>query len=151
MIVLLHISGIILVMNNKYQTLNHAKFKIRYHIIFSTKYRKKCLKPIIEDIKSYMKLAESKQNELEIEAMGIDAVKPDHMHLMIKSTPKCKVEDIVHSLKQTSTFCAWKNHHDYLSGFYWSGKHYLWTRGYFCTSIGDVSSSTLKEYIEKQG
>ncbi len=138
-------------MDKKYQTLNHAKFKIRYHIIFSTKYRRKCLKPIINDIKNYMKLAELKQNEWQIEIMEIDSIKTDHIHIMINATPKCRIEEMIHLLKQTSTYYAWKNHHNYLSQFYWSGKHHLWTRGYFCTSIDDVSSSILKEYIEKQG
>lgn len=138
-------------MDKKYQTLNHAKFKIHYHIIFSTKYRRKCLKLIINDIKNYMKLAESKQNEWRIEIMEIDSIKTDHIHIMINATPKCRIEEMIHLLKQTSTYYAWKNHHNYLFQFYWSGKHHLWTKGYFCTSIGNVSSSTLKEYIEKQG
>jgi putative transposase len=45
----------------------------------------------------------------------------------------------------------WQKHNQYLSKFYWSGKHYLWTRGYFCTTIGDVSEKTLQAYIENQG
>lgn len=32
-----------------------------------------------------------------------------------------------------------------------TSKHNLWTRGYFCTSIGCVSETTLKHYIENQG
>ena len=30
-------------------------------------------------------------------------------------------------------------------------EHHLWTRGYFCSIIGDVSEQTLKHYIEHQG
>ena len=52
-----------------YEHFNHEKYKIKYHIIFSTKYRKKCLKDISEDIKSYMKIAESKQNKWKIEKL----------------------------------------------------------------------------------
>ena len=44
-----------------------------------------------------------------------------------------------------------QKHNQYLSKFYWSGKHYLWTRGYFVTTIGDVSEKTLQAYIENQG
>lgn len=134
-----------------YEHFNHEKYKIKYHIIFSTKYRKKCLKDISEDIKSYMKIAESKQNKWKIETMEIDLTKADHIHLMINATPTCQISDIIHKLKQISTFYAWKNHNNYLTNFYWSGKHNLWTRGYFCTSIGCVSETTLKHYIENQG
>ena len=134
-----------------YEHFNHEKYKIKYYIIFSTKYRKKCLKDISEDIKSYMKIAESKQNKWKIETMEIDLTKADHIHLMINATPSCQISGIIHNLKQISTFYAWKNHNNYLTNFYWSGKHHLWTRGYFCTTIGEVSEERIKHYVENQG
>lgn len=136
---------------SNYETCNHEKFNMRYHIIFSTKYRKKCLGQISDDIKSYMKRAESMQNKWKIEVMEIDSVKCDHIHFLIKATPTCQISEIIHKLKQVSTYDAWQNYNSYLSKFYWSGKHYLWTRGYFCTTIGDVSEKTLQAYIENQG
>lgn len=128
-----------------YEHTNHEKYKIRYHLIFSTKYRRKLLNEISNDIKSYMKLAESMQDKWKIEVMEIDKNKCDHIHLMINATPTCQISNIIHKLKQVSTYYAWKNHHDYLMNFYWSGKHYLWTRGYFCTTIGDVSEKNFKK------
>ena len=47
-----------------YEHFNHEKYKIKYHIIFSTKYRKKCLKDISEDIKSYVNYLQSKDCRL---------------------------------------------------------------------------------------
>ena len=138
-------------MKDDYEHLNHEKFKIRYHIIFSTKYRKKLLGKISEDIKSYMKLAESMQNKWKIEIMEIDCFKCDHIHFLIRATPTCTISNVIHKLKQVSTYYVWKNHFNYMSKWYWSGKHHLWTRGYFCTSIGDVNEKTLKHYIESQG
>ena len=64
-------------MKQKYKTLNHEKFKIRYHIIFSTKYRRKCLNEIKMDLLNSMKRAESLQNKWKIEVMEIDK---DHIH-----------------------------------------------------------------------
>jgi putative transposase len=61
------------------------------------------------------------------------------------------VDEIVHKLKQNSTYDMWQKHNQYLSKFYWSGKHYLWTRGYFCSSLGDISEKVAKTYIENQG
>ena len=61
------------------------------------------------------------------------------------------VPQLVHKLKQQSTYYMWKNHHNYMAYWYCSGKHYLWTRGYFCSTIGEVSEQKLKEYIENQG
>lgn len=131
---------------SSYQSLSHSKFKIRYHIIFSTKYRVKLLEPIRDDIMRYMKSAET--DDFQIEVHETDK---DHIHLLVKSTPNIRPCDIVHRLKQISTYMSWKEHHPYLSKLFWSGKHYLWTRGYFCSTIGDVSEKTLKSYIANQG
>ena len=119
-------------MKQKYKTLNHEKFKIRYHIIFSTKYRRKCLNEIRMDLLNSMKRAESLQNKWKIEVMEIDK---DHIHFLISATPTDCIYTIIHSLKQISTYDMWKLHHDWLSKFYWK-QHHLWTRGYFCTTIG---------------
>ena len=131
---------------SKYDSLKHSKYKIRYHIILSTKYRRKLLTPIKDDILSYMKTAEHK--DFTIMTQEIDK---DHIHLLIYATPNIAPFEIVHRLKQQSTYLVWKNYHDYMSKWYWSGKHYLWTRGYFCSTIGDVSEQTIKHYIENQG
>ena len=62
----------------------------------------------------------------------------DHVHFFISATPFDSVTSIVHSLKQISTYDMWRLHHDYLQRFFWK-EHLLWTRGYFCSSVGDVS------------
>lgn len=124
---------------------------MRYHIIFSTKYRKKCLGAIADDIKASMKRAEAMQDKWSIEVIEIDSQKCDHVHFLIRATPTCQISEIIHKLKQVSTYDMWQKHNPWLSKFYWCGKHYLWTRGYFCTTIGDVSEKTLQHYIENQG
>lgn len=134
-----------------YEHCNHEKFKMRYHLIFSTKYRRKCLGPILEDVKKAMKRAEAMQNKWSIEVMEIDSKLCDHIHFLIRATPTCQISEIVHKLKQISTYDMWQKHFDWLRKFYWSGKHYLWTKGYFCTTIGEVSEKTLQHYIETQG
>lgn len=133
-----------------YRSLNHQKFRISYHIIFSTKYRRKCLLPIANDIKSYM-LESSKNQNWKISYIEIDKLKPDHIHFLIEATPLCQISEVVKRLKQYSTFYTWKNFTSYMKKFYWSGKHYLWTRGYFCSSLGEVSSDRVSEYIKNQG
>lgn len=127
---------------------NRKKFKMRYHIIFSTKYRKKFLEPIINDVKNSMKRAESMQDKWSIEIMEIDTLRCDHIHFLIRATPTCQISEIIHKLKQISTYDMWQMHNRYLSKFYWSGKHYLWAKGYFCATIGDISEKTLQAYIE---
>lgn len=133
-----------------YEHYNHEKFKMRYHIIFSTKYHKKLLGPIVDDIKASMKRAEAAQNKWSIEVMDIDATKCDHIHFLIRATPTCQISEIIYKLKQISTYDMWQMHNQYLSKFYWSRKHYLWAKGYFCVTIGDIREKTLQAYIENQ-
>ncbi|MCK9577097.1 MAG: IS200/IS605 family transposase [Clostridia bacterium] len=133
---------------SRYNTLNHEKYRIQYHIIFSTKYRKKCLEPVKDDLLESMKRAESLQNKWNIETMETDK---DHIHFLINASPVCMPADIIHSLKQVSTYDMWEKNGDYMKKYYWSRKHYLWTRGYFISTIGDVSEKTVKNYIERQG
>lgn len=105
----------------------------------------------MDDIKASMKRAEAMQDKWSIEVMEIDSVKCDHIHFLIRATPTCQISEIIHKLKQVSTYDMWQKYHSYLTQFYWSGQHRLWTRGYFCTTIGDVSEKTLQSYIENQG
>jgi putative transposase len=134
----------------KYDSLSHAKFKLRYHIIFSTKYRKGLLRNKIGNkIKSYMLKCCTKDWNIEI--MEIDPKMPNHIHLLIKSTPYVSITEIIHKLKQTSTYYVWKENHNYMKSYYWTGQHHLWTKGYFCTTIGDACTETIWNYIKNQG
>lgn len=135
-------------MKQNYKYYNREKFKIYYHIIFSTKYRKKLLGPIINDVKASMERAEATQDKWSIEVMKIDIQKYDHIHFLIKATPTCQISEIIHKLKQISTYDLWQKHHNYLTKFYRSGKHYLWARGYFCTTVGDINEATLHKYLK---
>lgn len=139
-------------MKRHYDHYNNAKYKLRYHIILSVKYHKKLLLPIINDLKQSIKRAQAMSSSWKVEYMETDGQekKDHHIHLLVKTKPQIALYKIIHKIKQITTHDMWKQHHDYLSKFFWK-KHHLWTRGYFISSIGDVSEQTLKEYIENQG
>lgn len=130
-----------------YLSLNHEKYRMCYHLIFSTKYRLRLLNPIKDDLFASFRRAEAMQKLWHIRVLEADL---DHVHFLIEATPAVRIADIVHSLKQCSTYDMWRTHHDYLIRFYWR-EHALWTRGYFCATIGEVSEQRLMEYIENQG
>lgn len=48
---------------SNYECFSHAKTKLSYHIIFSTKYRRKCLNQIHDDVINVMHLAEQKKQK----------------------------------------------------------------------------------------
>lgn len=129
-----------------YKSINHSKYNIKYHLIFVCKYRKKLLIKYGEEIKQIMKDISYKYDFdiLEIE------VDKDHIHIMIESVPKLSPLMIVRVLKQQSTQVIYGRYQNELKKQFWK-ENTFWTDGYFCSSIGEVSSETLKRYIENQG
>lgn len=133
------------------QTNSHCKNLILYHLIFVCKYRRKCFsnKDFAENLKlQFFEIA--KKYDFEIDTIDLDYLKPDHIHILVRSVPKLSPLQIVRVLKQQTNIWAWKNYETYLKTFYWKS-HHLWTRGYFCSTVGNVSADTVHEYLEKQG
>ena len=133
-------------LNNNYKSKNHSKFILTYHIIFVCKYRKKLLINYGEDVKQIM-YDISKRYDFDIKEMEVDK---DHIHMMISSVPKISPLQIVRVLKQQSTIQMWRRYASELNKQYWA-ENTFWTDGYFCSTIGEVSSETLKHYIQNQG
>ena len=133
-------------LNNNYKSKNHSKFILTYHIIFTCKYRKKLLIKYGEDVKQIM-YDISKKYDFDIKEMEVDK---DHIHMMISSVPKISPLQIVRVLKQQSTIQMWRRYSSELKKQYWK-ENTFWTDGYFCSTIGEVSSKTLKHYIQNQG
>ena len=132
--------------NKNYKSKNHSKFILTYHIIFTCKYRKKLLIKYGEDVKQIM-YDISKKYDFDIKEMEVDK---DHIHMMISSVPKISPLQIVRVLKQQFTIQMWRRYASELKKQYWK-ENTFWTDGYFCSTIGEVSSETLKHYIQNQG
>lgn len=132
--------------NKIYHSFSQTKTSLRYHIIFSTKYRRKCLDEIRESVLEAFYTVETK-SDFKILTMELDK---DHIHLLITWKPSLSIKQVVSRLKQMTQKIIWDENELYLKQFYWK-KRELWTGGYFCSTIGDVSEKTLKQYIENQG
>lgn len=127
-------------------THGHAKNRLRYHIILSTKYRRPCLEGIEQDVYSALEQAE-KKSDFSIVEMGIDD--GDHVHLVIKTKPSLSPEQVVRRLKQLSTIQVWDKQESHLRKYYWR-KKYLWSSGYFVSTIGSVSDKVVLDYVKNQ-
>ena len=119
---------------------------IKYHIIFSVKYRKSLLNLVGDDIKRLMINISNKYN-FDVCEMEIDN---NHIHFLIDSIPTLSPSMIIRVLKQQSTRDIWKLHYVLLKKHFWKEKTF-WADGYFVSSIGDASISTIKNYIKNQG
>lgn len=132
--------------NTDYYSQNHCKHLLTYHIILVCKYRKKLLKKYGNDIKQIM-YDISEKYDFAIITMEVDK---DHIHIMINSHPKLSPLQIIRVLKQQSTIKTWRIYKTELLKEFWK-EHTFWTDGYFCSTIGEVSSESLKQYIQNQG
>ena len=129
----------------------HSKHLILYHLIFVAKYRRKIFadKSFGEDLKNEL-IAISNKYDFSIDTIDLDYSKPDHIHILVRSIPDLSPAQIVRVLKQEANIWAWKAYSSWLGKFYWKS-HYLFTRGYYCGSVGNVSAQQVAEYLEAQG
>lgn len=105
----------------------HSKYLLMFHIIFVCKYRKPLLSIFGGEMKSiFTDIAE--QSDFSILEMEVDK---NHIHLLVKSSPKISTLQIVRRLKQISTHRMWQNHSFELRRCFWK-KHTFWSDGYFC-------------------
>ena len=132
-------------MSDKYNTLNHCKFLLQYHIIWCQKFRFNVLKNgIDESLKSILfKISDRYGYEIkEIEVM------PDHIHIFISTKPTVAPSDVVRTLKSISAIELFKQYPE-LKKFY-SRCGSLWSKGYFASSVGNVSEEAVRRYIQEQ-
>lgn len=135
-------------LQREYLSRNHSKFLLKYHIILVCKYRRKALVGAVGFAIKHILLNIAEESDFCIEVMESDK---DHVHLLVSAPPKLSPLQIVRRLKQESSHRNWQQHANTLRHFYWSGHEIFWTKGYFVSSIGNVSQETIQNYIENQG
>ena len=135
-------------LQREYLSRNHSKFLLKYHIILVCKYRRKTLVGAVDFAIKHILLNIAEESDFCIEVMESDK---DHVHLLVSAPPKLSPLQIVRRLKQESSHRIWQHHANTLRHFYWSGHEIFWTKGYFVSSIGNVSQETIQNYIENQG
>lgn len=71
---------------------------------------------------------------------------PDHIHMLIKITPKMSVAAAMGYIKGKSTLLIFDRHADMK---YKYGQRQFWCRGYFVDTVGK-NTKAVKEYIANQ-
>lgn len=113
--------------------------KLRYHFIWCPKYRKSVLTGEVRD--RLEALIEAKSDELGLEILEL-SIQPDHVHLFIAGDPTLAPNKIIQQVKGYTS----RNLRDEFD----LGLPSLWTRSYFVSSAGDVSSEVIEDYIDNQ-
>lgn len=119
---------------NNYHTYNHVKTSLRYHIIFSTKYHRKCLEPIREIVIESFRYVES-ISHFKILAMETDK---DHIHILVTFPPSYSIEQTARRIKQVSTNYIYERYGEYLKQYYWKRREFYGRM--------DISVQILEKY-----
>ena len=124
-------------------SLAHTKWQCQYHIVFIPKYRRKTMYgKVKEDVREILKLLCGYKKVEIIEG----AVCADHVHLCLSIPPKLSVSDFMGYLKGKSALMIFDRHPEMGSKF----NRHFWARGYYVSTIGNISEETIKNYIKEQ-
>ena len=129
----------------EYNRGSHSVYKLTYHIIFVTKYRRKV---ITTEIGDFMK------NHADYLCARLDCTlisaetDEDHMHLLISMPPDIAPVKLVNSLKTQLSKEVRSTYKEHVEKYLW--KDTFWSASYFCATTGSVSMETVKSYSEGQ-
>ena len=130
----------------KYKKQGHCVYYSRYHIVLSTRYRRKIFNEGIgQYLRRTLKSIERKYPEIRIEEANTDV---DHVHLLVEILPKMSVSEVVRLIK-SNTGKALRKRYEFLKYVYY-GKGGIWSVGYFVSTAG-ISEEIIRKYIEHQG
>ena len=128
-------------MSTTHRKTRNRVYTVNYHFVFCPKYRRRCLVgPVKERIEA---LIRQKITDLGGEVVALEVL-PDHVHLFAAITPDLAPNQIVAQVKGvTSRLCRQEFPHLLKMPS-------LWTRSYFVSTVGHVSDSVVRAYIENQ-
>lgn len=127
---------------DRYSVSKTCEYNLGYHLIWCTKYRRKVLSPKIE--LRLKELIRKKAEEIEVEIVEMETM-PNYIHIFVKSKPTYSPHFIVQQFKGYSSRVLREEFAELRSRL-----PSLWTRSYFCESVGCISADTIIRYIENQ-
>lgn len=119
-----------------------AVFSLKYHVVWCPKYRRPVLIGAVGG-----RLAELIREAAGLREMTVHAleVMPDHVHLFLETDPRWAPAEFVGKIKANTSHVL-RAEFPHLR----SRLPTLWSRSYFCATVGAVSEATIRHYIEAQ-
>lgn len=125
-----------------YKSNYNIVYSCKYHIVFCPKYRRKVL---VNGVDTRLKeLVNSICEELQVDIIEME-IMPDHVHILLGVDPQFGIHKAVKTIKGTTSRILRQE-------FPWLRSRIptLWTKSYFCSTIGGAPLSVIKQYIENQ-
>ena len=129
---------------SKYDVSAHATHRLQYHLVWIPKYRKRVLRgPLARRLYELLKQC-AEINHWHIVELN---VQEDHVHLLVRLPPK---EAVAHAVQLMKGGTSKKIREEFpeLDEFLWGDS--LWADGYFASSVGQATESTIRAYIQNQ-
>ena len=130
-------------MQDDVKSLSHSKWRCKYHIVFTPKYRRQIIYGKIKaDIGKILRdLCERKGVEI-IEA---ECCK-DHIHMLLSIPPHLSIAQFMGYLKSKSSLMIFDRHANLK---YKYGNRHFWRRGYYVDTVGK-NTKMIQAYIKNQ-
>ncbi|PEL95669.1 IS200/IS605 family transposase [Bacillus cereus] len=129
-------------MMNDYRRIKTTASFINYHFVFCPRYRRKIfLNTKVEE--RFKELIQEICGELDISIVAMECDN-EHFHLFLNTIPTLSPVDTMAKIKGVISKRLREEfpHLQHLPS--------LWTRSYFVSTAGNVSSETIKQYVENQ-
>lgn len=127
---------------NEYRRTSTTVSLLNYHFVFCPRYRRKIFLQV-EVEHRFKELVHEVCEELQIEIVALECDK-DHTHMFLNALPSLSPADMMAKIKGVTSKKLREEfpHLRHLPS--------LWTRSYFVSTAGNVSSETIKRYVEQQ-
>ena len=126
---------------NKLKSTRYVKYVCNYHFVWIP-----CKRDVlVGEVAEYTKeVLEEIAKELGCEIIALH-VEPDHIHLFVSCPPRYTPSYLANYFKGKSARKILQRFPELKTG----NRGKLWTRSYFVATAGNVSSETIKRYIEE--
>jgi len=129
-------------MKSRYAKNAGAVFSLKYHLVWCPKYRRPVLTGAIET--RLRELLHQKATELDMTIHALE-IMSDHVHLFVESDPTHAVAEIINRFKGFTSRLLRQEFATLRSRL-----PTLWSRSYFAATVGAVSESVVRRYIDNQ-
>lgn len=127
---------------NNYRRTKTTMTLINYHFVFCPRYRRKIFDiPGVE--MRFKELTQSECKNLDIEILAMEC-HHDHVHLFLNCLPQMSPSEIMCQIKGVTSYILREEFKEL------SQMQSLWTRSYFVSTASNVSSATIKQYVDTQ-
>ena len=126
----------------KYKSNKNIIYSCKYHVVFCPKYRRKVL---VDGVDTRLKeLIQETCQDIHVDCLEME-IMPDHVRLLLEVDPQIGIHKAVKAIKARSSKVLREE-------FHWLTTKLptLWTNSYFVSTVGGVSYSDMKKYIESQ-